>query len=113
MIPTTTQLLTFFNLFVGVMLVTSILLFCGGFLMYLTRLGTWPTYREEAVEIMKWGVSVLFTLVIILAIQQFLLSNLTVAVTVLVLIFVALVFWAYMTATAAPPKKEEGGRDRG
>lgn len=103
---TTTQLLAFFNLFVGVMLTLSIVLFIGGFLMYLVRLGTWPTYREEAVEVMKWGVSILFTLVVILAIQQFLLNHLLVAVTIGALIILYFVFWLYMQGSSGGEKKE-------
>lgn len=108
MIPTTTQLLAFFNLFVGVMLVASIGLFVGGFIVYLVRLGTWPTYRDEAIEVMKWGVSILFTLILILAAQQFLLSHLKVAVTIGALIIIAIVLQALMSASPAPPPKPEG-----
>ena len=103
---TTTQLLAFFNLFVGVMLTISIVLFIGGFLMYLVRLGTWPTYREEAVEVMKWGVSTLFTLVVILAIQQFLLNHLLVAVVIGALIILYFIFWLYMQGSSGGEKKE-------
>lgn len=94
MIPTTTQVLAFFNLFTGVMLSLSLTLFIGGFIVYIVRLGTWPTYREEAVEIMKWGVSILFTLVLILAVQQFLLNHLMVAVTIGALLVISAVIWA-------------------
>ncbi len=104
MIPSTTQLLAFFNLFVGAMLTTSLGLFLGGFIMYLTRLGTWPTYREEAVEIMKWGLSVLFTLVLILGIQQFMLEHLIVAVTIGALIILSVVLWALFSGPPAPKK---------
>jgi hypothetical protein len=103
---TTTQLLAFFNLFVGIMLVSSILLFCGGFVVYLVRLGTWPTYREEAVNIMMWGLSILFTLVMLLGLQQFLLSHQTVAVTIGALILIAILIWALSAGSGGGEKKK-------
>ena len=52
MFPNTAQVLGFFNLLVGLMLVASLLMFLGGFVQYLVRLGTWPTYRTESVKLM-------------------------------------------------------------
>jgi len=110
MIPTTTQVLAFFNLFAGIMLTASIGLFIGGFIIYLVRLGTWPTYRESAVQLMMWGVSILFTLVLVLAVQQFLLDHLMVAVVIGALIIIALVIWAL--ASSAKPEEKRNGGDR-
>ncbi len=107
-LPTTAQVLSFFNLFIGLMLVASFLLFVGGFIQYLVRLGTWPTYRDEAIEMMQWGVSVLFTLIVLLAIQQFLLRHLMVAVSGVALIFVVFVVWVIAKDLMTPkPKPEE------
>ena len=108
-VPTTAQVLVFFNLFAGVMLTLSLILFLGGFVMYLVRLGTWPTYRDEAITLMKYGVSTLFVLIVILGIQQFLMSHLLVAVSIGALILIFLVAWAFMTATAAPPAPPANG----
>ena len=93
MINSTAKVLGFFNLFIGLMLTVSILLFIGGFATYLVRLGTWPTYRTQAVEIMMWGVSVLFVLVVVLGAQQFLAAHLAVAVSIIAFIIVAGVAW--------------------
>ena len=110
MIPSTTQLLTFFNLLAGTMLTISLGLFIGGFILYIVRLGTWPTYREEAVEIMKWGVSILFTLILLLAVQQFLLRHLTVAVTIGAIVIVGVIAWVLISGLSEPEKKPEGER---
>jgi len=110
MIPSTTQLLTFFNLLAGTMLTISLGLFIGGFILYIVRLGTWPTYREEAIEVMKWGVSILFTLILLLAVQQFLLTHLTVAVTIGAILIVGVVAWVLMSGLSEPAKKPEGER---
>ena len=75
--PTPAEALTFvsvselFNIFVGLMLTAALLLFFGGLWVYFSRLGTWPNNRDEALKIMEWGVAVLFTLIILLAIVQF------------------------------------------
>jgi hypothetical protein len=109
MIPSTAQVLGFFNLLVGFMLVASLLFFIGGFIMYLIRLGTWPTYRDTAIELMEWGVSILFTVIVLLTIQQFLLSHLLVAVSVVSMVIIVGVVWiiAKDVVTAEPAKKPE------
>ncbi len=60
-----------FNAFVGLMLTAAILSYCVGFVVWIIRLGTWPTYRTEAIKIMEWSVVILFVLVVLLAIVQF------------------------------------------
>ncbi len=111
MIPSTLQVLSMFNLVVGLMLVASLLLFLGGFIQYLIRLGTWPTYRTESIRIMEWGVSVLFALIILLAIQQFLVRHLIVAVSIVGMMLVLLIIWLIIAAIgsekpAAPPRED-------
>lgn len=109
MLPSSPQVLGFFNLLVGVMLVISLLLFFGGFTMYLIRIGTWPTYRTQALRIMSWGVAVLFTLVLLLAIQQFLARHVLVTVSIAAFIILLVVLWIVMKGVQAgsTEKKEE------
>lgn len=111
MLPSTPQVLGFFNLLVGVMLVTSITLFLGGFIMYLIRLGTWPTYRTQALRLMSWGVSVLFTLIIILAVQQFLARHVLATVSIVAAVIVLVVLWIVIQGVSSggasgPPREE-------
>lgn len=109
MLPSTAQVLGYFNLLVGLMLVASLVLFLGGFVIYLVRLGTWPTYRDEAVKLMLYGVAVLFTLIALLAIQQFLSAHLLVAVSFVALVVIVAIVWLIVKdiTTTEPPKKEE------
>ena len=58
----------FFNLFAGLMLVGSLLSFVAGFGLYLVRLGT--IYRKDGLDIMMWGVAILFVLVVLLGIAE-------------------------------------------
>ena len=89
------------------MLTAALLLFFGGLWVYFTRLGTWPNNRDQALKIMEWGVAVLFTLIIILAIAQFfqrypkVMSMLVAGIVILVVIGV--IFWI---ATAKAEKEE-------
>lgn len=114
MIPDTAQVLGFFNLLVGLMLVASLLLFGGGFVMYLVRLGTWPTYRDDALRLMEAGVAVLFTLIVLLAIQQFLATHIMVAVSGAGLVIVVLVIWVIVRdiATQTPEGPPAGAGER-
>lgn len=111
--PNSASALTFlsaaelFNIFVGLMLTAALLLFFGGLWVYFTRLGTWPNNRDQALKVMEWGVAVLFTLIIILAIAQFfqrypkVMSMLVAGIVILVVIGV--IFWI---ATAKAEKEE-------
>ena len=68
--PLLTQLVGLFNIFVGVMVVMALLMYGGGFIMWVTRLGSWPSPRDEAIDIMAWAPTILFVLVVLLAIVQ-------------------------------------------
>src|SRR3990167_4668604 len=72
---TLVQITDLFNIFAGLMLTMSILLFFGGLGVYFTRLGTWPSDRDLAIKIMEWGGSVLFVLIVILAIVIYVAAN--------------------------------------
>lgn len=62
------QVLGLLNVFVGLFLVASMLLFGGGFIVWLARLGT--VHRETGVKIMEWGVVSLFVLVVLLGLVR-------------------------------------------
>jgi len=61
------QLAGLFNIFIGLMLVASLLLFFGGLIGWAAHLGFSRGYRDDMIRIMTWGVAVLFTLLLILA----------------------------------------------
>lgn len=103
------QVTELFNIFTGLMLTTSVLLFFGGLGVYFSRLGTWPSNRDLAIKIMEWGVSVLFVLIVILAIVQFFQdyprTATTVVSTIAALIILGLVL--YVAANTGSKKKEK------
>jgi|GEM_PF-1375595 len=67
---TLSQAFGLLNILVGLMLVAALLLFFGGFIAYLTRLGL--ESRIQGLRIMYYGVSILFVLIIILGIVHYL-----------------------------------------
>jgi hypothetical protein len=63
---TISTLLGFFNICAGIMLTAALLLFIGGFIRYLILLGT--ERRNLGLVLMFWGMTILFVLVVLLAI---------------------------------------------
>lgn len=104
-----TQIVGLFNIFVGLMVVAAFLLYGGGLIMWMTRLGSWPSPRDEAIRIMMWAPVILFTLIVLLAIVQFLQGHPQVGTyivsTLLLLIVIGIIL--YIALNAREGKKEE------
>ena len=101
------QVVSLFNIFVGLMLVAALLTYGVGFVIWITRLGTWPTYRTQGVKIMEWAVVILFVLVVILAIVQFFRDHPYAATYTVSAILLALIIWAVIIMMKQPEEKEE------
>lgn len=82
------SLIGYFNIFVGVMLAVSILMMIGGLILWYTRLGTYPSYRDETIGMMQWPIAILFVLIILLVIEKFALAHTS---TVMFLVGLAIV----------------------
>ena len=95
---TLTQFVGLFNVLVGLMLTVSILLMGAGWVMWVARLGTTPTYRDEAIHVMQWSVSILFVIVILLLLVQFVQRHTATAVYLLGFIILGFVAWAVLGA---------------
>lgn len=110
-----TQAVGVFNVFVGLMLTAALLIYGVGFVVWLVRLGTWPTYRTEGIKIMEWAVVVLFVLVVLLAIVQFFQYHPRQAGIVGSLIVAILIVWmiVYLATHSGggEKKKDDGGGD--
>lgn len=97
-----------FNVFVGLMLTAAFLSFGTGTILWAARLGTYPTYRDEGIRYMMWGVVVLFVLVILLAVVQFVQHHAAAAAFLFGVVVLILAGWMVLTvATAKEEKKEE------
>lgn len=98
----------FFNIFAGLMLATSLVIYTFGLVVYFTRLGTWPNHRDQAIRILEVAVGILFVLIVLLALVQFFASHTKIALWILsgitILGFVGMVLYI---ALNAGEKKEE------
>jgi hypothetical protein len=65
---TLSQVFGLFNILSGIMLVAGFLTTGGGFVVYLVRIGN--NNRVDGIQIMMWGVTILFVLIVLLAIVQ-------------------------------------------
>lgn len=102
------SLVGLFNIFVGLMLTASILLFGTGLCVWIIRLGT--IHREDGIHIMVWAVNVLFVLVIVLALVQFFQKNVTLGymiAAVLILLFILWLAFKVLGGGGEPAKDEE------
>lgn len=102
-----TQVVGLFNMFVGLMLVAALLAYGTGFVMWVTRLGSWPSPRDEAIHVMMWTPAILFTLVVLLAIVQFLQAHPTAALYAAAAAGVAFAVWALIFLIRNAGEKEE------
>lgn len=93
----------------GLMLVISFLLFFGGLGMWFVRLGTWPTYRDQAIDMMTWGLAVLVVLAILLMVVQFVQKNQGLAMFAIGVAIVIAVAFLAVKVSQAKGDGEEGG----
>lgn len=104
-----TQIVGVFNIFVGLMVVAAILLYGASFIMWATRLGSWPSPRDEAIDLMMWTPAILFTLIVLLAIVQFLQNHpqagAYIVSGIVLLIIVGVI--VYLALNASGGEKEE------
>lgn len=63
-----TQVVNLVNLFAGILVASSIVFFIGGFILYLSRLGR--PYRDVGLNIMQWGVTMLFIAVVVVGLLR-------------------------------------------
>jgi len=98
-----------FNIFVGLMLTAALLTYAIGFIMWWIRLGSWPSYRTQAIRVLEWAVAVLFTLVVLLGIVQFFQQHQQAATYVISAIVVIGIIWiaVYVLSHSSGAEEEE------
>lgn len=97
-----------FNIMVGLMLTLSFLMFFGGLGMWFVRLGTYPTYRDEAIKLMTWAVVILFVLAVLLAVVQFIQQHTALASFLAGIAIVIGVAWVAVKVSQAKGGDENG-----
>lgn len=96
-----------FNIVVGLMLVAAFLTYGTGIILWFTRLGVWPSYRDEAIAILEWAVAIMFMLVVLLAIVHFIQAYAVAASFVFGVIIVLGVIWLILTIATAGGEEDE------
>jgi cytochrome bd-type quinol oxidase subunit 2 len=101
------QILNLFNIFVGFFLTATLLVFLGSGVVYLARLGTWPTHRDTAVKGMEWGVVMLVVLILLIALVQLFEQHAKIALEILALVIIAIVAIAIALSVAKGGHEEK------
>jgi hypothetical protein len=96
-----------FNIIVGLMLVAAILTYGTGMILWFTRLGVWPSHRDEAIGILEWSVAILFMLVVLLGFVHFVQKYAVAASFVFGVIIVLAVIWFILTIATAGESEDE------
>jgi len=92
------ELAGLFYIIVGLTLVASFLFMMAGFAMWCIRLGTFPTYRDDGIKMMEWGVATLFTLILVLGVVEFIQWHTETVLYILGLLIIVLVIWLIATS---------------
>lgn len=99
---TTTQLVSqiagLFFIVVGLALVASLLMMGAGTIMWIVRLGTDNTYRNDAITIMEWSVATLFALILVLGVVEFVQSHTSATLYILSIAIILLLIWIAVTS---------------
>ena len=100
-----------FNVFVGVMLVLSIIMWVSGMILWAVRLGTYPTNRDEAIKILEYAVVVVFVLDVLLGVVEFVQRHTQTTLSILgflvVIVIIAIVVQSGMLAASSHKDEKE------
>ena len=105
------QILALFHVATGILLTFTLLVFASGVFVYYARLGTWPSHRDNAIKVLEWAVSLLFVLVVLLALLRYfqVYTKITLIIFSVILIIVIAVVLV-RTASKKEKKPPAGGR---
>jgi predicted small integral membrane protein len=92
------QIAGLFYIVVGLTVVVATLLMLGGIGMWIVRLGTDETYRNEAIKMMEWAVATLFTLILILGVVEFVQTHTSITLYILSIAIIILLIWVIVTS---------------
>jgi len=87
-----------FYIIVGLAVVAAFLMMGAGTIMWIVRLGTDNTYRNDAIHIMEWSVATLFTLILVLGVVEFIQSHTSTTLYILSIAIVLFLVWVIMTS---------------
>lgn len=95
------------NIVIGVLLVAAILTYIGGMIIWVAFLGSYPSPRDKAIDILLWVPPILFTAIVVLAVAQFVQNHPDTALYIISLAVFAAVAWVVAQAVRSAPAEEE------
>ena len=107
---TVSTFLGLFNICAGLMVVAAFLAFAGGFIQYLVLLGT--ERREKGLQLMLWGVTILFVLVVLLGVINILQGPIAFLIGVVAILFLCFVVLVSVSKSGGSGGKPDDTRCR-
>ena len=109
------QVVGLFYIVVGLLLTFTLGIFITGAGVYFARLNTWPSYRDTAIKVLQWGVLMLFILILLIALVQFIQRHSATALAILGVIFIigVLIIIARVASSGKKKKPPERGAGSG
>lgn len=102
---TLTQVIGFFHLAVGLLLTATLIVFLSGVWLWVARFNTWPSHRDTAIRVMEWGVVMIFVLILMLGIVNYIQKY--PSVTLPIIAFIIVVAVAILIVRNLAHKKKE------
>ena len=110
---TLVQTIGLFHIVVGLLLVFTLAIFATGVSLWIARLNTWPSYRETAIITLEWAVSMLFVLILLVALVYFIQRHSATALTILGVVVIIGILVLTITVFAGKKEKKPAGDVRG
>ncbi len=96
------------NIFIGLMLIAALVTYGIGLVLWATRLGSWPSYRTEAIVVLEWSVAMLFVLVVLISGIQFFQNHSQVAYRIVTgIIGISVIAYIFISLAVPKAKKPE------
>jgi hypothetical protein len=102
-----TKTVDLLNIFAGILLTVALLTYGLGFIMWITRLGSWPSYRTEGIKVMEWSTGILFVLVVMLMITNFFRDHSSLAMYITAAIVVLILFGIIISVAASSTEEKK------
>ncbi|MEK7068815.1 MAG: hypothetical protein AAB947_00365 [Patescibacteria group bacterium] len=106
---TIVQVLGLFHIVVGILLVFTLAVFATGVSLWVSRLNTWPSYRETAIITLEWAVAMLFVLILLVALVYFVQRHSATALTILGVIVIIGILIILISIFAGQKEKKPDG----
>ncbi|OGG58044.1 hypothetical protein A2853_00940 [Candidatus Kaiserbacteria bacterium RIFCSPHIGHO2_01_FULL_55_17] len=107
------QVVGLFHIVVGFLLTFTVLIFVVGFSVYVARFNTWPSHRDAAIRGLEWAVTMLFVLLVVLAIINAIQNHGAIALPILAFVVIVAVAVLIIRMAGSGAKKPPPANARG